>query len=648
MAERPPAVLVYNRIDENRRNTWFLIAAFVVLIVPLPTALMLMLPLAPSISPYAWYSPFLMWVFLTSGFAALVNVLPVSTSLLLRRVGARRISREEQPALWRTVENLCIGAGLPPPALYVVESPAANAFATGHNPDDASLVITSGLLSLLTPRELAGVIAHELSHVGNCDTRLGTVLATTVATLRLPLTIVAALIVDLDLRRSLVRLLPFLAFVPVIVLGLFLGGHLVGTTAFVGATLTRLTDPRVVTIGIAVAYALVGAPFLATCLRWMISQEREFLADADAVLLTRDPTALALALAKVGQATGNVRASAATAHLYFVDPRPANRPWWDPRYQLHPPIPERIDRVGAMSQGIPPRELDAAGQTGKAYAEEILTDSSQAVDDPSHAIGSLDGILGRSKATIWRQVARDIGGNYQDGGSFGREVLRYRSGECEITLDTFEQGNDESTTIYTRMTAPFENKHALYFKMYRVGCCASIGTLFGMQDIQIGDPSFDDDFIIQGNDDEKIRWLLNDATIKDRIQEAIPRRLFAIGQPALGSAVFGARYPDQLFFQCSGVVKDEDLLKNQFQLFVVTFARLAQIESSSKPAMPPRGTLMYEKPDGWSQVLCELPENAAVTVLGTEGPFLKVTTAERVVGYIAQSRRGHVIARPEG
>ena len=646
MAESPPPVLVYNRIEKNRQNTWFLIGAFVVLMVPLPTAVVLMLPVVPSFAPYlARYSPLLMWVLLTSGIAALTNALPVSSSLLMRHVGARRVTREEQPALWRTVENLCIGAGLPQPALYLVESEVANGFAIGHDPDDASLVITSGLLSLLTPRELAAVIAHELSHIGNYDTRLGTVLAATVATLRLPLTVAVALVVDLDLRRGLVRLLPLLGLVPVLVLDLFLGGQLLGTKAFVVATFTRLTDPRVVTIGVAVAYALVGAPLLATCLRWMISQEREFLADADAVLLTRDPNALALALAKVGQASGGLRAGAATAHLYFVDPLPANRPWWDTRYPLHPPIADRISRVVAMSHGIPPQELEAAERTGQAYAERAGTKSSEAVGNPQDAIGSLDGIWGRSTAAVWSQVARDIGGTYQDGGSFGRDVLRYNPGESEITLDTYEESNNESTTIYTRMSAPFENKHALYFKMYRVGFCASIGTFFGMQDIQIGDPHFDANFVIQGNDDEKVRWLLKDPTLKDLIQAAIPQELIALGQPALGSAWFGAHYPDQLFFQCGGVLREQNLLKNLFDLFRTTLARLAQIDSSSNPAMPPSGTFMYEKPDGWSQVLCHLPENAVVSVLGTEGNFLKVTTAERIVGYIAQSRRGQVIAK---
>jgi len=109
-------------------------------------------------------------------------------------VHARRVGSQEQPLLWRTVENLCIGAGLPPPALYVVDSDVANAFAIGHDPRHTSLVVTSGLLSLLTPCELTAVVAHELSHIGNYDTRLSTMLAALVATLRVPWNVGVALL----------------------------------------------------------------------------------------------------------------------------------------------------------------------------------------------------------------------------------------------------------------------------------------------------------------------------------------------------------------------------------------------------------------------------------------------------------------------
>jgi hypothetical protein len=191
-----------------------------------------------------------------------------------------------------------------------------------------------------------------------------------------------------------------------------------------------------------------------------------------------------------------------------------------------------------------------------------------------------------------------------------------------------EVGGDDSTT-YTRMRAPFVNKDVLSLKIYRAGLFAPVGPLLGIQDIQIGDPSFDENFVIQGNNHMKTRWLLGDTTLKELIQM----------QPNLCLEI---RHDDGtwddkdlLIFKCRGVLKDETGLKKLFDLFCTALARLAQADSSSRQTIPPRVTPVYETPDGWSQVLCHLPEHAAVTVCGTDGNFLKVTTEDRVVGYIS-------------
>jgi hypothetical protein len=193
-------------------------------------------------------------------------------------------------------------------------------------------------------------------------------------------------------------------------------------------------------------------------------------------------------------------------------------------------------------------------------------------------MGFLRSIFGPSKDEIWNQIARDIGGHYEDGGFFGRDVLRYQSGEWEIILDTYTTGGKHSTT-YTRMRAPFVNRDGLYFKIFREGFFASIGKFFGMQDIEINDPYFDDNFIIKGNNEEKIRLLLSDRRLKQFIQ----------GQPDIcfqirdDEGYFGARFPegvDALYFQCVGVVKDEKRLKNLFDLFSFTLERLVQIDSA--------------------------------------------------------------------
>ena len=179
-------------------------------------------------------------------------------------------------------------------------------------------------------------------------------------------------------------------------------------------------------------------------------------------------------------------------------------------------------------------------------------------------------------------------GSDQDGGLFGRDVLRYRSGDWEITLDTWtEVGGDDSTT-YTRMRAPFVNKDVLSLKIYRAGLFAPVGPFLGIQDIQIGDPYFDENFVIQGNNHTKIRWLLGDATLKELMQR----------QPDLCLEI---RHDDGtwddkdlLIFKCRGVLKDETLLKKLFDLFCTALARLAQMDSSSRQAIHERVTPVYK------------------------------------------------------
>ena len=122
-------------------------------------------------------------------------------------------------------------------------------------------------------------------------------------------------------------------------------------------------------------------------------------------------------------------------------------------------------------------------------------------------------MLGPSKDEIWAQIAKDIGGHYDDAGFLGHDVLRYRSGAWEISLDCYKSGT-EATSTYTRMRAPFANKDGLYFLIHREGFISSIGKFFGMQDIEIGDPAFDGSYLIQGNDEDKIRLLFKDPAVE--------------------------------------------------------------------------------------------------------------------------------------
>src|SRR3970040_2229632 len=189
-------VLIWDRIDANRRNSRLLVLAFAAVFLPVAAYLAMYLLLwvamvlgvmAVGIGLAEVFFGVGAWL---AGFAAVDAVISVlvllavayllfrfASAIVLRLSGPRPFTRAEEPELWQTAENLCIGAGLPQPRLHVVESGAANAFATGLDPARASLVVTRGLLDLLDRRELEAVVAHELAQVANYDTRLGTLLA---------------------------------------------------------------------------------------------------------------------------------------------------------------------------------------------------------------------------------------------------------------------------------------------------------------------------------------------------------------------------------------------------------------------------------------------------------------------------------------
>jgi heat shock protein HtpX len=376
MVNTSAPVLVYNRIDENRRNTFLLLPAFVVLLLPVAYGLTQLLV------PFSFYrahvtlggaqarlnlesmeASTLRTVLLALVLATCIAFLGylVSTYFVLRRAGAHRVDRGEEPALCRTVENLCIGAGLPQPVVYVLESSTPNAFSTGRDPKHASIVVTRGLLRLLNERELSGVLAHELSHIGNRDTGLSNLLAAFVATLRLPLDALRAFVSSISKPDPLgflvmgCGLLLLAVVLPTVVVWSMWARHVDGMPLNVKELMTLVTP----------VYVFFIAPAAGTFVRKTILHQREFLADADAVLLTRDPEALALALAKVGGATGCfVNAGVATAHLYFVDPIPCTESWFDSTFPSHPLVKDRIALLARMGDGIPDRALLEAATAG--------------------------------------------------------------------------------------------------------------------------------------------------------------------------------------------------------------------------------------------------------------------------------------------
>jgi len=379
-------ILIFDRIDSNRRKTRWLLAGFVMASVPIflfiahnITGIVAMsIFMQAASSPESAIAPI---IGISTGIAVLL--LGVATELLyryssrlvLRLTGARPLDSVEEPTLVRIVENLCIGAGLPQPQLAIVESRATNIYSTGLEPDKATLVVTSGLLEALDRRELEGVVAQELSQIGNGDVRLGTVLATVMTIMLLPY-LIGARVIKALFRANRGRgigclLFPLLFFFVMVafsaVVGLFLISDIADPTARLLFMLTMFLP----------LYALFIGPAIAYMLRSAVSREREFLADADAVLLTRYPPGLAQALAKIA-VPGNaaIATQPSISHLWIVDPR---KPKSTPRtglFATHPPIRERIEALSRMG-GSTPEMLAAAEAAGYLYRDTFINEKSK-------------------------------------------------------------------------------------------------------------------------------------------------------------------------------------------------------------------------------------------------------------------------------
>jgi len=237
-----------------------------------------------------------------------------SDKIALASTGARPISREESIELYRIVENLSITAGLPMPRLYIIPSAQINAFATGRNPQHAAVAVTEGALSKLDENELQGVLAHELSHVGNDD-----ILISTVAV------VLAGVIASMS--NWFIR---------------------------IGGFQRRSSDDNRSGGGVLALLSLLAvllAPLAATLIRLAVSRRRESLADVSGALLTRYPEGLARALEKIAGDEMPMRtASNATAHLFISNPfkGQARTSWFTKLFMTHPPLSERIAALRGM------------------------------------------------------------------------------------------------------------------------------------------------------------------------------------------------------------------------------------------------------------------------------------------------------------
>jgi heat shock protein HtpX len=300
---------IYNQIDSNKRKTTVFIVGFILFIGLFGWLLGLTQP-----EPYG----FLIAAFAFAGASSLVSYY-FSDKMVLAISGAKEIKKSDNPELYNIVDNLCIAAGLPQPKVYIIDDSAPNAFATGRDPRHAVVAVTSGLLDKLDKPELEGVIAHELSHVGNYDIRLMTIVAIMAGTV--------VLLSDFFLRWT------------------WWGG---------GRDRDDREGGQLQLIIFAVAMLLaILAPLIAQVIKLAISRKREFLADANGALLTRYPEGLARALEKISADTEPLEvANKATAHMYIVNPlkghEGTSRNWFAGLFLTHPPVEERIAKLRAM------------------------------------------------------------------------------------------------------------------------------------------------------------------------------------------------------------------------------------------------------------------------------------------------------------
>ena len=294
---------LYDHKDFNIRKTWFLFAAFLIIVIGIGWVFG-QLYNNPSILYFAVI------------FSVLMNVIAYwySDKIVLKMARAAPIEKKDNAGLYNIVENLAITAGLPMPKIYLVREAQPNAFATGRNPEHAVIAVTEGLLKKLEKNELEGVISHELSHIGNRDMLLSTVVVVLVGFI--------SILSDIFLRSS------------------FFGG-------FGRRRNERSGQLQGILMLVGIILAIM-APIAAILMQLAISRKREFLADASGALLTRYPEGLARALEKIAlDPTPMSVAKNTTAHLWLDDPSTHGLggkkvSWFHRLFTTHPPVEERV------------------------------------------------------------------------------------------------------------------------------------------------------------------------------------------------------------------------------------------------------------------------------------------------------------------
>ncbi|MDD4062270.1 MAG: M48 family metalloprotease [Candidatus Pacebacteria bacterium] len=291
---------LYTQVESNTRKTWAYLLFFFVFIISLGWVM-----------SYFLETQAILWVAVV--FAIILNIASYwySDKIVLSMVKARPVKKEDNPELYRLVENLSITAGLPMPKIYIMNEMQPNAFATGRDPEHGVIVVTEGLLNILEKAELEGVLAHELAHIGNRDILLSTVVVVLVG--------MVVIMTDMFFR-----------------------------IAFFSDGDNKNKGPMII---IALILAIL-APLMAQLMKLAISRKREFLADSSGALLTRYPDGLARALEKISKDPHPMtKASNATAHMFISNPFRGKETasWLSKMFMTHPPAEERISKLKEMS-----------------------------------------------------------------------------------------------------------------------------------------------------------------------------------------------------------------------------------------------------------------------------------------------------------
>ncbi|MCX7831331.1 MAG: M48 family metalloprotease [Actinobacteria bacterium] len=307
---------VYDEISRNKRRTVFLMLGFILLLTAFGYLFDYFLSASGSI------------IISTLIFASIWTLISyfLSTRFVLLINGAKKADENEYRYLINTVEGLSIAAGIKPPQVYIIETPAMNAFATGRNPENSYVVFTTGLLKNLNRQEIEGVAAHEIAHIANQDIKIQTIAAMLAGFF--------VMIVDIIYR--------------ILFYSLFFSPN--SQFDVDGESEDRNDFSKILILLIVFLASLIAAVF-AELIKLAISREREYLADATGALLTRNPEGLASALEKIANLSPPFeRANSATAHLFIYPPLGLRtvRSFLSRLLSTHPPIEERIKRLRSM------------------------------------------------------------------------------------------------------------------------------------------------------------------------------------------------------------------------------------------------------------------------------------------------------------